>query len=94
MKIPRRRFLSLAIGAVGLPAVSRIATAQAYPAKPVHIIAGYPPGGVVRIYARLTDSGSRSGSASYSLSRIGQALVAQLPWTPWFVLHQTAIRFC
>ena len=54
MKIPRRRFLSLAIGAVGLPAVSRIATAQAYPAKPVHIIAGYPPGGVVDIYARLT----------------------------------------
>ena len=54
MKIPRRRFLSLAIGAVGLPAVSRIATAQAYPAKPVHIIAGYPPGGVVNIYARLT----------------------------------------
>jgi tripartite-type tricarboxylate transporter receptor subunit TctC len=50
----RRTFLSSAVGAVVLPAVSRIATAQAYPAKPVHIIAGFPPGGVVDIYARLT----------------------------------------
>jgi hypothetical protein len=31
MKLPRRRFLHLAAGAVGLPAVSRIARAQAYP---------------------------------------------------------------
>jgi tripartite-type tricarboxylate transporter receptor subunit TctC len=45
MKLPRRRFLHLAAGAAALPAVSRIARAQAYPARPVRIIAGFPPGG-------------------------------------------------
>jgi tripartite-type tricarboxylate transporter receptor subunit TctC len=54
MKLPRRRFLSLAVGAAALSTVSRVAIAQTYPARPVHIIAGYPPGGVVDIYARLT----------------------------------------
>jgi hypothetical protein len=35
MKLPRRNFLHLATGAAALPAVSRIARAQAYPARPV-----------------------------------------------------------
>jgi hypothetical protein len=38
MKLPRRNFLLLAAGAATLPAVSRIARAQAYPARPVRII--------------------------------------------------------
>jgi tripartite-type tricarboxylate transporter receptor subunit TctC len=54
MKRPRRQFLHLAAGAVALPAVSRIAKAQAYPARPVRIIVGYPPGGLTDLYARLT----------------------------------------
>jgi tripartite-type tricarboxylate transporter receptor subunit TctC len=45
-KFPRRKFLQLAAGAAGLPAISGVATAQAYPAKPVRIISGFPPGGV------------------------------------------------
>jgi tripartite-type tricarboxylate transporter receptor subunit TctC len=45
MKLPRRHFLHLAAGAAALPAVSRIARAQAYPTRPVRIIVGYPPGG-------------------------------------------------
>jgi tripartite-type tricarboxylate transporter receptor subunit TctC len=44
MKLPRRRFLHLAAGAAALPAVSRIARAQAYPTRPVRIIVGFPPG--------------------------------------------------
>ena len=40
MKLPRRKFLHLAAGAAALPAVSRIARAQAYPARPVQIIVG------------------------------------------------------
>ena len=49
----RRQFLRLAAGAATLPAVSRIATAQAFPTRPVRIIVGFPPGGAGDIAARL-----------------------------------------
>jgi hypothetical protein len=38
MKLPRRRFLRLAVGAAILPAMSRIARAQTYPSRPVRIM--------------------------------------------------------
>jgi len=44
MKLPRRNFLHLAAGTAALPAVSRIAWAQAYPARPVRIVAPTGPG--------------------------------------------------
>ena len=44
MKLPRRQFLHLAAGAAALPAVSRIAWAQAYPTRPVRIIVGFAAG--------------------------------------------------
>ena len=53
MKLPRRRFLHLAAGAAALPAVSRFAWAQAYPARPVRLIIGYVPGGSADVTARL-----------------------------------------
>jgi tripartite-type tricarboxylate transporter receptor subunit TctC len=53
MSLPRRRFLRLVSGAVVLPAVSRIATAQTYPTRPVRLIVGFPPGGGHDITARL-----------------------------------------
>jgi tripartite-type tricarboxylate transporter receptor subunit TctC len=53
MKLTRRKVMHLAAGAAALPAAARSARAETYPARPVKIISGYPPGGSVDTYARL-----------------------------------------
>jgi tripartite-type tricarboxylate transporter receptor subunit TctC len=69
MKLPRRQFLHLAAGAAALPAVSRIATAQTYPTRPVHIVVGAPPGGAPDIAARLM--------AQWLSERLGQTFIVE-----------------
>jgi tripartite-type tricarboxylate transporter receptor subunit TctC len=69
MRLPRRRFLRLAGAAIALPAVARIASAQAYPTRPVRMIIGYPPGGSADITARLV--------GQWLSDRLGQPVVIE-----------------
>jgi tripartite-type tricarboxylate transporter receptor subunit TctC len=69
MKLQRRRFLQLAAGAAALPAASRLAFAQTYPARPVRIVVGFPAGNASDIIARLV---------AQSLSqRLGQQFIVE-----------------
>jgi tripartite-type tricarboxylate transporter receptor subunit TctC len=69
MKLPRRAFLHLAAGAAALPAVSRFASAQAYPTRPVRMIVGFAPGGPADILARLI--------GQWLSERLGQPIVIE-----------------
>jgi tripartite-type tricarboxylate transporter receptor subunit TctC len=69
MKFRRRQFLQLAAGAAALPAVGRAARADAYPARPVQMIVGFPPGSAPDIIARL--------SGEWLGERLGQNFVVE-----------------
>src|SRR5438309_11806692 len=69
MKLPRRSFLQLAAGAAALPAVSRVARAQAYPNRPVRMIVPFGPAGTTDIVARLI--------GQWLSERLGQQFVVE-----------------
>jgi tripartite-type tricarboxylate transporter receptor subunit TctC len=69
MTMKRRQFLTLAGAGLAMPALARVASAQAYPARQVRIIIGYPPGGSADITARLM--------AQWLTERLGQSFLVE-----------------
>jgi tripartite-type tricarboxylate transporter receptor subunit TctC len=67
MKRSRRTFLQLATGAAALPGLARVAIAQHYPSRPVHIVLGFPPGGSSDVIGRMV--------AQWLSERLGQPFV-------------------
>ena len=69
----RRHFLKVAGGATVLPALTAFARADAYPSRPVRIIAGFAAGGGVDITARLIGQwlGERLGQPFVTENRTG-----------------------
>ena len=56
-QMKRREFIGLAASAMALPAISRIASAETFPSRPVRIIVGTPPGGGMDIAGRVIAQG-------------------------------------
>ena len=69
MKICRRKFLRLGAGTVALPAISRVASAQAYPARPITMIVPIAAGSSSDVAGRLV--AERMGTA------LGQPIIIE-----------------
>jgi tripartite-type tricarboxylate transporter receptor subunit TctC len=69
MLLPRRRFLHLAAGFAATATAPRTVYAQAYPARPVRIVAPVPPGGTADMAARIM--------AQWLSERLGQPFVIE-----------------
>ncbi len=67
MRLPRRKVLHLAAGAVALPVASRVACALEYPTRAVHLLVGFTAGGPLDISARLI--------AQWLSERLGQQFI-------------------
>jgi len=68
-KLRRRDVLRLAGGVAALPAASKLARAQAFPAHPIKLLVGFPPGGQVDIIARI--------AAQWLSQQLGQSVVVE-----------------
>src|SRR6516225_6329168 len=93
MTLSRRRFLHLVATAAALPAFSRCARAQAYPARPVRVLEGFGSGSSADLAARLI--------GHWLSERLGQHFVIEnrpgagsnVATVPLYVQPRTATRF-
>jgi len=69
MKLPRREVLRLGAGVVAAPALSRIAHADDYPSRPIHLIVGFTAAGPADIAARLI--------GDWLAQRLGQPIIVE-----------------
>jgi hypothetical protein len=68
-QFPRRQFLHLAAGAAALPAVSRVARAQAYPTRPITLIVPFAAGSGTDLVARVMAERMRAS--------LGQSIIVE-----------------
>jgi tripartite-type tricarboxylate transporter receptor subunit TctC len=74
MKVVRRQFLHLAVGAAALPAMSRIAGAQTYPTRPVTLVVPFPAGGVLDTVGRIVAENMRAALGQHvTIENVGGA---------------------
>src|SRR5262249_55954873 len=69
MKLPRRQFLHVVMGAAALPAISRVARAQAYPARPETIIVPFAARGGTDVSGRIV--------GAYTSRTLGQQFIIE-----------------
>ena len=76
MKHPRRQFLRFTAVAAALPAVSRIARAQAYPTRPVRILVGFAAG------AQAASSGEQPMKLEHMDYSQARKIILRQGWKP------------
>jgi tripartite-type tricarboxylate transporter receptor subunit TctC len=85
LEYSRRRLLCLTASAIALAVASRFAWAQAYPTRPVRLIAGAAPGGAPDIYGRLV--------AHWLSERLGQPFIVEnRPGSGTNIATETVVR--
>jgi tripartite-type tricarboxylate transporter receptor subunit TctC len=71
MKFHRRGFLHLGASAAALPAISRIARTQTYPARPITMVVPFPAGGTIDVLARMSGKMVLKGHLLSESPRLG-----------------------